>query len=89
MSDIGRHDFATLYEGFPGLGMNIILHSFHFVGVNSSRTNALYSEVINSIMSSGRCLNTIGFRPSVPWDFLLWNPSNAFFTLSGVIQSGL
>ena len=59
------------------------------MGVNSRRTRALYSEVMNCMMSSGRCLNITGFKPSVPGDFLLLNPSNAFLTLSGVIQSGL
>ena len=71
------------------MGINIILHSFHFVGVNSSRIRALYRDVMNCIMSSGRYLNITGFRPSVPGDFLLLNPSSAFLTLSGVIQSGL
>ena len=30
----------------------------------------------------------IGFSPSVPGDFLLWNPWKACLTFSGVTQSG-
>ena len=44
--------------------------------------------MINCIISSGRCFRIIGFRPSVPGDFLLWKPCRAFLTLSGVTQSG-
>ena len=89
MREIGLQAFASLYEGFPGFGIKIILHSFHLVGVNSSNTRALYSKVMNWIMSSGKCLKIIGFRPSVPGDFLLLKPRRAVLTLSGFIQSGL
>ena len=36
----------------------------------------------------GRCFKIIGFSPSVPGDFLLWNPWKACLTFSGVTQSG-
>ena len=39
-------------------------------------------------MSVGRCFKMIGFSPSVPGDFLLWNPWKASLTFSGVTQSG-
>ena len=71
---MGLKDFGSVYEVFPGLGMNMIVEFFHAVGVKCSAIHALYIVIKYFRMFSGNSIRTCGLRVSGPGDFFGLKP---------------
>ena len=74
LNDIGLKDFGSVYEAFPGLGMNMIVEFFHSVGVKCRAIQALYMVIKYFRMFCGSCIRTCGLRVSGPGNFFALKP---------------